>query len=73
MPQMICIEIVCSNNDRYVLPMFFFPFHLKNKKKESSIYISLVPFMTLKALFKIGYVEISDEQEHALFKSPFIF
>lgn len=29
--------------------------------------------MTLKALFKIGYVEISDEQEHALFKTPFIF
>lgn len=72
MPQMICIEIVCSNNDRYVLPMFFFPFHLKNKKKESSIY-KLDSFYDFKALFKIDYVEISDEQEHALFKTPFIF
>lgn len=68
MPQMICIEIVCSDNDRYVLPMFFF-----SSKKRKFDYISLIPFMTLKALFKIGYVEISDEQEHALFKSPFIF
>lgn len=69
---MICIEIVCSDNDRYVLPMFFFSFYLKKKKRKFD-YISLIPFMILKALFKIGYVEISDEQEHALFKSPFIF
>lgn len=37
MSQMIGIEIICSSNDRYVLPMFFFSFQLKNKKESSII------------------------------------